>query len=73
MRAVPDQISQWVPQEWTSLGTDGFGLSGTREAVRRHFGVDAESVVVAALAQLAARGEVKQETVRKAAERYGLA
>ncbi|MCH6159879.1 pyruvate dehydrogenase (acetyl-transferring), homodimeric type [Streptomyces marispadix] len=73
MRAVPDQISQWVPQDWTSLGTDGFGLSGTREAVRRHFGVDAESVVVAALAQLARRGEVKQETVRKAAESYGLA
>ncbi|SCK25361.1 pyruvate dehydrogenase (acetyl-transferring), homodimeric type [Streptomyces sp. WMMB 322] len=73
MRAVPDQISQWVPQEWTSLGTDGFGLSGTREAVRRHFGVDAESVVVAALAQLARRGEVKHETVRRAAEGYGLA
>ncbi|WP_314172663.1 pyruvate dehydrogenase (acetyl-transferring), homodimeric type [Streptomyces winkii] len=72
MRAVPDQISQWVPQDWTSLGTDGFGLSGTREAVRRHFGVDAESVVVAALAQLARRGEVKHETVRRAAEAYGL-
>ncbi|RAJ65400.1 pyruvate dehydrogenase E1 component [Streptomyces sp. Amel2xB2] len=73
MRAVPDQISQWVPQDWTSLGTDGFGLSGTREAVRRHFGVDAESVVVAALAQLARRGEVKHETVQRAAEAYGLA
>ncbi|OEU88252.1 pyruvate dehydrogenase [Streptomyces abyssalis] len=73
MRAVPDQISQWVPQDWTSLGTDGFGLSGTREAVRRHFGVDPESVVVAALAQLARRGEVKYETVRRAAEGYGLA
>ncbi|MGW8376504.1 pyruvate dehydrogenase (acetyl-transferring), homodimeric type [Streptomyces sp. ODS28] len=73
MRAVPDQISQWVEQDWTSLGTDGFGLSDTRDAARRHFGVDAESVVVAALAQLARRGEVKQETVKKAAEKYGLA
>ncbi|WP_181767517.1 pyruvate dehydrogenase (acetyl-transferring), homodimeric type [Streptomyces albidus (ex Kaewkla and Franco 2022)] len=73
MRAVPDQISQWVPQDWSSLGTDGFGLSDTREAARRHFGVDPESIVVAALAQLARRGEVKRETVREASEAYGLA
>ncbi|GAA2443417.1 pyruvate dehydrogenase (acetyl-transferring), homodimeric type [Streptomyces macrosporus] len=73
MRAVPDQISQWVEQDWSSLGTDGFGLSDTREAARRHFGVDAESITVAALDRLARRGEVKRETVREAAERYGLA
>ncbi|HZG05088.1 MAG TPA: pyruvate dehydrogenase (acetyl-transferring), homodimeric type [Streptomyces sp.] len=73
MRAVPDQISQWVEQDWSSLGTDGFGLSDTRAAVRRHFGVDAESVTVAALDRLARRGEVKREAVREAAERYGLA
>ncbi len=73
MRAVPDQISQWVEQDWSSLGTDGFGLSDSREATRRHFGVDAESIVVAALSRLARRGEVKQETVRLAAEKYGLA
>lgn len=72
MRAVPDQISQWVPQDWYSLGTDGFGLSDTREAARRHFGVDPQSVVVAALAALAARGEVKREAVEEARERYGL-
>ncbi|MBN3928285.1 pyruvate dehydrogenase (acetyl-transferring), homodimeric type [Streptomyces verrucosisporus] len=73
MRAVPDQIAPWVEQDWSSLGTDGFGLSDTREAARRHFGVDAESVAVAALDRLARRGEVKRETVREAAERYGLA
>ncbi|MFF3256136.1 pyruvate dehydrogenase (acetyl-transferring), homodimeric type [Actinacidiphila glaucinigra] len=72
MRAVPDQISQWVPQDWHSIGTDGFGLSDTREAARRHFGVDPRSVVVAALASLAGRGEVKRETVQEARERYGL-
>jgi pyruvate dehydrogenase E1 component len=72
MRAVPDQISQWVPQEWHSIGTDGFGLSDTREAVRRHFGVDPQSVVVAALAALARRGEVKHETVQEARKRYGM-
>ena len=41
MRQVPDQIAQWVEQDWSSLGADGFGLSDTREAARRHFGVDA--------------------------------
>ncbi|MCF3964557.1 pyruvate dehydrogenase (acetyl-transferring), homodimeric type [Streptomyces fuscigenes] len=72
MRQVPDQISQWVQQDWSSLGTDGFGLSDTRDAARRHFGVDPQSIVVSALAQLARRGEVKPERVAEARERYGL-
>ncbi|KIZ18151.1 pyruvate dehydrogenase (acetyl-transferring), homodimeric type [Streptomyces natalensis] len=72
MRAVPDQIAPWVEQDWTSIGTDGFGLSDTREAARRHFGVDAQSVVVQTLAALARRGEVKPETVKEARQRYGL-
>ncbi|MEU9790889.1 pyruvate dehydrogenase (acetyl-transferring), homodimeric type [Streptomyces sparsogenes] len=72
MRAVPDQISQWVEQDWYSLGTDGFGLSDTREAARRHFGVDAPAIVVAALDRLARRGEVKPAAAKEAAERYGI-
>ncbi|MER5410202.1 pyruvate dehydrogenase (acetyl-transferring), homodimeric type [Streptomyces sp. NPDC002769] len=72
MRQVPDQIAQWVEQDYSSLGADGFGLSDTREAARRHFGVDAQSIVVAALAQLARRGEVKTSAVKEARERYGL-
>jgi pyruvate dehydrogenase E1 component len=72
MRQVPDQIAQWVEQDYGSLGTDGFGLSDTRTAARRHFGVDAESIVVAALAQLARRGEVKATAVKEARDRYGL-
>ncbi|MFI6946283.1 pyruvate dehydrogenase (acetyl-transferring), homodimeric type [Streptomyces sp. NPDC050422] len=72
MRQVPDQISQWVEQDWTSLGTDGFGLSDTRDAARRHFGVDPQSITVAALAQLARRGEVQASAVKEARERYGL-
>ncbi|TJZ55432.1 pyruvate dehydrogenase (acetyl-transferring), homodimeric type [Streptomyces piniterrae] len=72
MRAVPDQIAPWVEQDWVSIGTDGFGLSDTREAARRHFGVDPQSVVVQALAALSRRGEVKAETVKEARERYGL-
>ncbi|MFI6283526.1 pyruvate dehydrogenase (acetyl-transferring), homodimeric type [Streptomyces sp. NPDC051018] len=72
MRQVPDQISQWVEQDWTSLGTDGFGLSDTRQAARRHFGVDAQSITAAALAQLARRGELPASAVKEARERYGL-
>ncbi|MFD9635205.1 pyruvate dehydrogenase (acetyl-transferring), homodimeric type [Streptomyces violascens] len=72
MRQVPDQIAQWVEQDYSSLGADGFGLSDTREAARRHFGVDAQSIVVAALAQLAKRGEVPVTAVKEARERYGL-
>jgi pyruvate dehydrogenase E1 component len=61
-----------VEQDWTSVGTDGFGLSDTRDAARRHFGVDPQSLTVQALAALARRGEVEPATVKEAAERYGL-
>jgi pyruvate dehydrogenase E1 component len=63
MRAVPDLIARWVPGDYTSLGTDGFGLSDTRHALRRHFHVDAESIVVATLSQLARRGEVAANAI----------
>jgi pyruvate dehydrogenase E1 component len=72
MRAVPDQIQPWVPGRWTSLGTDGFGCSDTRYALRRRFGVDAESVVVATLAELAAEGSVPNAKVAEAVRRYRL-
>jgi pyruvate dehydrogenase E1 component len=73
MKAVPDQISRWVPNDFSVLGTDGFGCSDTRAALRRHFKVDAQSIVVQTLADLARRGEVKREVVRDALERYNLA
>ena len=72
MRAVQDQIAQWVPGPFSSLGTDGFGLSDTRGALRRHFRVDAASIVVKVLGELAKRGEVKPETMREAIDRYQL-
>ncbi|RJL34515.1 pyruvate dehydrogenase (acetyl-transferring), homodimeric type [Bailinhaonella thermotolerans] len=65
MRAVPDQIRPWIDRPWTSLGTDGFGLSDTREAARRHFGVDPESIAVAVLRSL------KPELAAEAAAKYG--
>ncbi|WP_406431224.1 pyruvate dehydrogenase (acetyl-transferring), homodimeric type [Streptomyces sp. NBC_00631] len=73
MRQVPDQISQWVEQDYTSLGTDGFGLSDTRDAVRRYFHVDAESIVIAALDRLARSDAIAPETVTEARYRYGRA
>jgi pyruvate dehydrogenase E1 component len=72
VRAVPDQVSRWSPRPWSSLGTDGFGRSDTREALRRFFGTDGPHVVVAVLAQLAAAGEVKPEVVNEAIARYGV-
>jgi pyruvate dehydrogenase E1 component len=70
MRAVQDQIASWVPNDFYSLGTDGFGLSDTRGALRRHFKVDAESIAVATLAQLAKSGDVKESVVTQAINKY---
>jgi pyruvate dehydrogenase E1 component len=70
MRAVPDLLAPYVPGGMSSLGTDGFGLSDTRPALRRYFHVDAESVVVRTLASLADRGEVDRSVVREAVEKY---
>ena len=70
MRAVQDQIAPWVPQDFYSLGTDGFGMSDTRGALRRHFKVDAESIVVATLAQLAKNSEIKAKVVQEAIDKY---
>jgi pyruvate dehydrogenase E1 component len=72
MKAVPDQIARWVPAHFTPLGTDGFGLSDTREALRRHFETDAAHVVVAVLDGLRAAGESKPEEVADAISRYGI-
>ncbi|HLR93239.1 MAG TPA: pyruvate dehydrogenase (acetyl-transferring), homodimeric type [Jiangellaceae bacterium] len=72
MRAVQDQIAQWVPQEFASLGTDGYGMSDTRAALRRHFKVDAQSIVVNVLTQLAHREEIGWDVVHKALETYQL-
>jgi pyruvate dehydrogenase E1 component len=72
IRAVPDQIARWVPGPFTSLGTDGYGFSDTRAAARRFFHVDAESVTLTVLSQLARTGEVKHEVLGQAIEKYRL-
>ncbi|GAA2349500.1 pyruvate dehydrogenase (acetyl-transferring), homodimeric type [Saccharopolyspora halophila] len=72
MRAVPDLIRPWVPNEMVSLGADGFGFSDTRPAARRVFLVDAESTVVAALQALARAGQVDKSKVVEAVRKYRL-
>ena len=72
MRAVQDQIAPWVEGEFISLGTDGFGLSDTRGALRRHFRVDGESIAVAALYELNRLGEVDISVVKSALEKYAI-
>ena len=75
MRAVPDLLAPYLtgqPGRYASLGTDGFGLSDTRPALRRHFRVDAESIAVRVLASLVARDEVPAEVVGQAIDKYHL-
>jgi pyruvate dehydrogenase E1 component len=72
MKAVPDQIARWVPNRFTPLGTDGFGRSDTRAALRRHFETDAAHLVVAVLDGLRATGEGKAEEVADAVKRFGI-
>ena len=72
MRAIPDQISRWVPADWTSLGTDGYGRSDTRQALRRYFRVDAPWITVAVLEALARLGAVKAELPGEAQRKYAV-
>jgi len=72
MRQVHDQIRQYVPGEYHSLGADGFGFSDTRAAARRFFHIDGPSMAVRALQSLADRGEVDKDVPKQAAEKYQL-
>jgi len=72
MKLVPDQIARWLPGRLFSLGTDGFGRSETREALRRFFEIDAECVALAALHQLALRGAIDRTAARRAVDELGI-
>ena len=72
MKIVPDQIQRWVPGTFVSLGTDGFGRSDARKALRQHFEVDKRYIAVTALKALADDGAIDQKTVAKAIETYGI-
>ncbi|MCF3141569.1 pyruvate dehydrogenase (acetyl-transferring), homodimeric type [Paenarthrobacter sp. AR 02] len=72
MKAVPDQIRQYIPNDFASLGADGFGFSDTRQAARRYFKNDTHSIVAKTLQLLAAKGEVAEDALEKAIEKYRL-
>jgi pyruvate dehydrogenase E1 component len=72
MRAVPDQIRQWVDKRYVTLGTDGYGRSDSRAALRRHFEVDHNFIVVATLKALADEGKIDRATVGKAITALGI-
>lgn len=66
MRSVPEMIQRWVPGGLFPLGTDGFGRSDSREALRRFFEIDAECITIGILWRLAKNGEIKAAQVQKA-------
>jgi pyruvate dehydrogenase E1 component len=70
MKNVPDQIREWVPGTFRVLGTDGFGRSDGRAALRDFFEVDRKSIVVAALNALADTDALDQQTVQQALDRF---
>ena len=72
MRALPDMIRTWVPRRYVTLGTDGFGRSDTRAALRRFFEVDRSHVVVVTLKALADEGTVARDIVKQAIAKYGV-
>lgn len=72
VRAYPQLIASYVAARFIALGTDGFGRSDTRKALRDFFEVDRHHIVVAALSSLVAEGKVGAETVTAAIAKYGL-
>jgi pyruvate dehydrogenase E1 component len=72
MKTVADQIRQWVPGRYAVLGTDGYGRSDARQALRAHFEVDRRWIVVAALKALADDGRVDAGTVELAIKKFEL-
>ncbi len=72
MMAVPDLIRQWVSGDYVVLGTDGFGRSDTREALRRFFEIDAEHIVLATLSSLVRLGEIESGVYEDAIQDFGI-
>jgi pyruvate dehydrogenase E1 component len=72
MKAVPDMISRWIDRPFTALGTDGFGRSDTREALRTHFEVNAEHIAYAALHGLCLSGRSTPDELKKAIADLGI-
>ena len=72
LKAMPDSVGRFVPKPFVTLGTDGYGFSDTRAALRRHFEVDAPNIVVTVLQGLAQTDAIKDEIVHEAISRYDI-
>ena len=72
MKIVPDQIQRWMPGQYVTLGTDGYGRSDGRDALRQFFEVDERYITVAALKALSDDGVLDQKTVSEAIRRFGI-
>lgn len=72
VKALPDSVSKWFPRNLVALGTDGFGRSEGRTALRDFFEVDAKHIVVATLHALYLEGKIKNTVVEKAIKDYGI-
>ena len=72
IKSVPDQIRQWVPGRYVVLGTDGFGRSDSREALRSFFEVDRYSIVLSALKALMDENDLEKSIVVKAIKKLGI-
>jgi pyruvate dehydrogenase E1 component len=72
MKIVADQIQRWVPGNFLSLGTDGYGRSDARKALREHFEVDRRFIAITALMGLVDDGALDRKTVAEAIEKYGI-
>jgi len=72
MKVLPESLAQWMPRPLLSLGTDGFGRSEGRVALRDFFEVDAKHIVLATLHALAREKKIGIEVVQKAIEEFGI-
>jgi len=72
MHSVQDQIREFVPGTYLTLGADGFGFSDTRPAARRHFAIDGPSITARVLQQLAKEGAVAPDALQQAVAKYRL-
>ena len=72
VKLFADQIRAYVPQSYTVLGTDGYGRSDSREALRKHFEVDRYYIAVAALSALVEEGSISAKTISSAIKKYGI-
>jgi pyruvate dehydrogenase E1 component len=72
MTLTQDQIARWVPRRYIALGADGVGMSDTRESLRRHFEIDAESITLGALDALRQEGKMTGKAVAKAIAELGI-